>query len=255
MIKFFRKIRKNLLTQNKVSKYLLYAIGEIVLVVIGILIALSINNWNESRKLREMEIRYLDNLIVDLSSDTAFFADKITLFENALKELNTYLSKSYEEQRTIDDVMQLFSYLNLATEHLVIQNPTYLDILSSGNLSIFSNDELKKSIMTYYKFYEEQAVKIKEYNLVSTQYMIEADQVAPSASKFYDPQFLSSEMYIDGEWDYINKPLSKEFLALQLLVTIYMDRNQKHLGYLESLKSNATTLIGKIQEELSDRSN
>jgi hypothetical protein len=52
MIKFFRKIRQQLLIENKFSKYLLYAIGEIVLVVIGILIALSINNWNEKRKLK-----------------------------------------------------------------------------------------------------------------------------------------------------------------------------------------------------------
>ena len=52
MIKFFRNIRKNLVAENKTSKYFKYAIGEIVLVVIGILIALQINNWNESRKLQ-----------------------------------------------------------------------------------------------------------------------------------------------------------------------------------------------------------
>ncbi|MEN2281330.1 DUF6090 family protein [Algoriphagus sp. SE2] len=50
MIKFFRKIRYNLMSENNTSKYVKYAIGEIVLVVIGILIALQINNWNESRK-------------------------------------------------------------------------------------------------------------------------------------------------------------------------------------------------------------
>ena len=52
MIKFFRKIRRKLLTENKISKYLLYAIGEIILVVIGILIALQVNNWNEDRKFK-----------------------------------------------------------------------------------------------------------------------------------------------------------------------------------------------------------
>ena len=49
MIKFFRKIRQNLIIENKTSKYFKYAIGEIILVVIGILIALQINNWNENR--------------------------------------------------------------------------------------------------------------------------------------------------------------------------------------------------------------
>ena len=55
MIKFFRKIRQRLLTENKFSKYLIYAIREIVLVVIGILIALSINNWNEGNKRKSQE--------------------------------------------------------------------------------------------------------------------------------------------------------------------------------------------------------
>jgi len=59
MLKFFRKIRKDLLSDGKTGKYLKYAIGEIVLVVIGILIALQINNWNENRKDARMEIQVL----------------------------------------------------------------------------------------------------------------------------------------------------------------------------------------------------
>ena len=62
MIKFFRKIRQKLLTENKFSKYLIYAIGEIILVVIGILIALQINNWNDWRKYRVKEKEVLVNL-------------------------------------------------------------------------------------------------------------------------------------------------------------------------------------------------
>ncbi len=66
MIKFFRKIRQNLLLENKTGKYLKYAIGEIVLVVIGILIALQINNWNEHRKIRNAEIEILQNIKTEL---------------------------------------------------------------------------------------------------------------------------------------------------------------------------------------------
>ena len=61
MIKFFRHIRKRILTENKTGRYLKYAIGEIVLVVFGILIALQINNWNEERKLRVIEIENNNN--------------------------------------------------------------------------------------------------------------------------------------------------------------------------------------------------
>ena len=71
MIKFFRNIRKNLLSEGKTSKYLKYAIGEIVLVVIGILIALQINNWNENRKTRVKE-----NVIVKSLYDEFMFNSK-----------------------------------------------------------------------------------------------------------------------------------------------------------------------------------
>ena len=62
MIKFFRKIRQKLLSENKFSKYLIYALGEIILVVIGILIALQINNWNEIRKVNSNQLKYLNLL-------------------------------------------------------------------------------------------------------------------------------------------------------------------------------------------------
>ena len=65
MIKFFRKIRQNLLAEGKTGKYLKYAVGEIILVVIGILIALQINNWNENRKLQIKSYDYLKRLKVD----------------------------------------------------------------------------------------------------------------------------------------------------------------------------------------------
>ena len=73
MIKFFRKIRQKLLSENKFSKYLLYAIGEIVLVVIGILIALQINNWNESRKQEVEQIKLLQNFKNSIVSDIESF--------------------------------------------------------------------------------------------------------------------------------------------------------------------------------------
>lgn len=80
MIKFFRKIRLRLLAENRFSKYLLYAIGEIILVVIGILIALQINNRNEDRKNRIREVSYLENLKEDIKSDSLFY--ERTWFEN-----------------------------------------------------------------------------------------------------------------------------------------------------------------------------
>ena len=69
MIKFFRKIRQNLIMENKTSKYFKYAIGDIVLVVIGILIALSINNWNEERKVQNRLLNIYSLIYNDFEND------------------------------------------------------------------------------------------------------------------------------------------------------------------------------------------
>ena len=73
MIKFFRHIRKNLLNEGKTSKYLKYAIGEIILVVIGILIALQINNWNEKKANEERPLKSQSDSQPDSQPDTCFF--------------------------------------------------------------------------------------------------------------------------------------------------------------------------------------
>ena len=75
MLKFFRKIRQNLIGKGDAKKYLLYAIGEILLVVIGILIALQINNWNQNRLNQIKELDYLQQLQSDLQADTTMYAD------------------------------------------------------------------------------------------------------------------------------------------------------------------------------------
>ena len=69
MIKFFRKIRQKLLSENRFNKYLLYAFGEIILVVIGILIALQINNWNESKQNHKKVDKLLAKIQKDIESD------------------------------------------------------------------------------------------------------------------------------------------------------------------------------------------
>lgn len=106
MIKFFRKIRQRLLTENKFSKYLLYAVGEIILVVIGILIALSINNWNEERKERNRLFNVYSLIAVDLSNDIKSI-NEILLFYSTKKELypkvlsDSLTKEDYQENDTL----------------------------------------------------------------------------------------------------------------------------------------------------------
>src|SRR5210317_1070834 len=91
MIKFFRKIRQNLLSEGKTGKYFKYAIGEIVLVVIGILIALQINNWNELRKDNFKEQVILKRLEKEFSSNKEQLLDKIKIRNNLIENCGRLL--------------------------------------------------------------------------------------------------------------------------------------------------------------------
>lgn len=95
MIKFFRRLRQKLLEENRFSKYLLYAFGEIILVVIGILIALQLNNWNEAQKLKETE----KIILADLKSE---FLENIESAEGSI-ELNLLNSQTCVQ---INDLIQ-----------------------------------------------------------------------------------------------------------------------------------------------------
>src|SRR5210317_479613 len=96
MIKFFRKIRYDLMRQNKTGKYFKYAVGEIILVVIGILIALQINTWNENRKLRNEELKILQNFKKSLLTDAAYRKESTAVYNatrNSIDYLIDYMEK------------------------------------------------------------------------------------------------------------------------------------------------------------------
>ena len=82
MIKFFRKIRYNYMEQNKTGKYLKYAIGEIALVVIGILIALQINNWNETRKEADKLNQVYERILLDVENDLNELTENLAFYKN-----------------------------------------------------------------------------------------------------------------------------------------------------------------------------
>ena len=98
MIKFFRKIRQDLLRDNKIGDYLKYAVGEIVLVVIGILIALSINNWNESRKNDLEQALLVKNIIEDLRLDFIHINKSSEQVSNQMNLIDDLISKIFDEK-------------------------------------------------------------------------------------------------------------------------------------------------------------
>ncbi|HLF64193.1 MAG TPA: DUF6090 family protein [Saprospiraceae bacterium] len=155
MIKFFRHIRQSLLSENKFSKYLLYAIGEIILVVIGILIALKINNWNEQQKLNRLEQRYYCKLLEDVNQDVIQIAKHLSENEDRLSSGNMLLHLLQQEN---PDRVEVIRHLQGATSKTTYTFKPSLaafdDLKSSGNLIILRDLSIKDKLINYYSTLE-----------------------------------------------------------------------------------------------------
>ncbi len=154
MIKFFRKIRQNLLSQGKTGKYFKYALGEIILVVIGILIALQINNLNEKKKTRDKEIIYLINIRIDQIQNLKALDDFISIRTDELRSTE-FVLKYFEMDSLVD--LNKFNYhnLNVLEWYPFIQNNnTYDELLNTGNLSLISNIEIKNKLQNMQTSYK-----------------------------------------------------------------------------------------------------
>ncbi|MCC1483958.1 DUF6090 family protein [Winogradskyella immobilis] len=141
MIKFFRHIRKSLLMENKTGKYFKYAIGEIILVVIGILIALQINNWNENRKERVQEQALLVQLQSEFNSNIKQLDEKITIrrnmYNSSLKLLH-YIDNPVGINN--DSILKHLVQTTLSPTF----NPISTDFVGTGRIQLLQNNRLKE---------------------------------------------------------------------------------------------------------------
>ena len=151
MIKFFRKIRQQLLAENKFSKYLLYAIGEIVLVVIGILIALGVNNWNQEKKEQRLGNDLLVRIHRDLVKDTIDFKNEIHRNNALRKDLKQLLVQLYDGVENMEEVQSMSETWDQMLDQAFSPNDkTYQSMLSSGTLGLIQNQNLKDEILDLY---------------------------------------------------------------------------------------------------------
>ena len=142
---------------NKPIKYARYAIGEIVLVVIGILIALQINNWNEERKERQVELKYFYNLKNDLLADLQLIDIIIDLSGTKVNA-----AKSVTVKADRDSIGSVYDFSNEMQTLIFVgefrpNDNTYEEMKSSGNFSTIGNDDLKLKLMNLKKTYLEIA--------------------------------------------------------------------------------------------------
>jgi len=173
MIKVFRHIRKRLLSEGKTGKYLKYAIGEIVLVVIGILIALSINNWNEQRKEEKTLHEYLFKIADNISEDINM-AKEMLLARDRLKHIN---KQAYKDLlNNIYDIKLLikaggffreFYFIPNKSGFQALTNSGYIGKLKGNKLDVLLNDyyavvdNIKHQELSYNNFIENIEVQFR----------------------------------------------------------------------------------------------
>jgi len=144
MIKFFRKIRQDLLSKGKTGKYLKYAIGEIILVVIGILLALQINTWNENRIDSKRLNLYTQSLLNDLELDKKRLIECMVFDSTKVSIIN----------RLSDPVQDFIEDLSdrgiLTIKSIKVNNATFKTMSSNNDLELYQNIDLQNSISKYY---------------------------------------------------------------------------------------------------------
>ena len=147
MIKFFRIIRQKSLAKNRFSKYLIYAIGEIILVVIGILIALQINNWNQSKKLKVEEVQSLESLHSEFQENLQKF-DNIHALQLIKNDAITQILFSDISNYSLSSIDSLYIKANFNWTY----NPSfgiYNSLINSGKIQLITNDTLKNRISQF----------------------------------------------------------------------------------------------------------
>ena len=150
MIKFFRQIRQNLIMENKTSKYLKYAIGEIVLVVIGILIALQINNWNQDRLASLEEHNIYKNLNTEFKTNKALIQkdiDQNNIGMSAGKDLIALIGADENILKSKNTDSLIFQFFESGGVNF--SESTVLEIIQSGKMQYIKNDNIKNLIFEW----------------------------------------------------------------------------------------------------------
>ena len=234
MIKFFRKIRQKLLNENKFSKYLLYAIGEIVLVVIGILIALSINNKNEQRKVKQFEYKILQDIETSLEGN--FFQLDACLNGNRKAILSADLIlKHLEENLPYSDSLDFHFSRSLSWCSPVFNNAGYESLKRYG-INLITNDSIRKNLGIYDSGWMETLAQRQEEYFFNT--------ASPVLTELFEKVAMRTQM---KPFDYEQLRTSNTYISI--LKTSKENREEQNRWY-EQWQQRFVLLDKMIKTEL-----
>ena len=205
MIRLFRKIRHNLLSESNYGIYILYASGEIILVVVGILFALQIDNWNENRKALITEISMLNELITGLSSDSIALSFNIAIHNRAIKSSEIILGVLNSDGEYNDSLPIHFAAVHNYTTFVSARGP--YESLKSMGFETISNKSLRFEIIDLYD---------QRYTILQSNEGILTDDIQELKRNFHQDHFDEFQVIIPDPPYYAGKMVPNNFNELKL---------------------------------------
>jgi len=237
MIKFFRKIRQNLLMENKTRKYFKYAIGEIVLVVIGILIALQINTWNEQLKKSKLKNEYVASLVNDLTKDTIQLNSRLSLNKQMIKDLALIKDDITNGNiKTIEGFITLFTSIKGGGVRLIntYNTNSFNLLISSGNIDLL-NKQLREDIMELnrlQKFQKEITTSNRDYFF---NFMERISMKYPDLNNPFNTEIINKLLWKGINLDELPRDITSYLGQREYTIVRYIELTQNVLSQTEKV--------------------
>jgi hypothetical protein len=249
MVKFFRIIRKDLMEQNKTGKYLKYAIGEILLVVLGILIALQINNWNENRKATKQEVKILNELKNDLNTNLTEIKESYDRTNIRQNSAVLILDKLKSNIPVDDSLIRAFE--NIKGDVIFnIANTSYKYIENQG-INTLSNDSLRIRITEMFerhlkniRFREDRNRAIVDNELIPLMYERFTSSLTIDENASFSKENLNMPINIESLRN--DSIFRNTIIRLQDWLLVRLNWQQKALSSLEPLIIDIQTEIDRL---------
>jgi hypothetical protein len=247
MIKFFRKIRYDLWEKNKRGKYFKYAIGEIILVVIGILIALGINTWNQDRLSNQQQKVYLNNFKEELLSNSKLLQRIDKQYAKHQEETAIGITLLTEDFR-VSNFLTVDSLISTRWRAFPVGGSTYEEMKNNGSFYSLHNKELKKQIDQHYITANSYASAFKEMNSNGQTIMNSKDLNSLEVLRHRLRQLPVNLKGIDTSW--IHNPNSSIYQALFKRAMHCKTTNRYRRGMIKDIIQSNNDIIESIDNEV-----
>lgn len=248
MITFFRKIRQKLAAENKVMAYLRYAIGEILLVMIGILLALQVNNWNEGRKQSELKTVYISRLVSDIQQDTL----NVQIIKKQTEEAQEIIKNTIHILNTESDLLKTMQVLEnyfekgWDTRIFIANDNTYADLLQTGNMSILKGNVKVEDIIKYYAFTKNS----READLGNENWVVSIDIALTERTSALEFDPVTRPLFVDKDKQVSIKNIMAQKELLERSAAAHYWYNNSSLRRLATIENEAQKLLQTLNSEL-----